>query len=401
MAEKPATSDVSLGWAVIGVCLVGVLWLLWHFQEYNIKNAVRWMRVGEMWLMSLFIDDETFAVPYKGEAQLLFKPWFEFAKQAPKEALSNESMAQIASLAMQPFRYIFSAILFLIGFYVLFRGPKSVYRKRYDINSLLAYQSQNFPYISPFVHFNPNNQPPRAPGEPVPAELPLFAEALSPEEWIAYNEVPVPDGKIDADVAARAFTKQLGPPWRGYQHLEPYKQILLAAFCLKAVRKREASDQMLGELSKCWTAKGGLKINSKLLREARSVLDNRSMSGPLLSKCNQHAYEHTALLRGLQTAREQGGVLAPATFVWMRGYNRHLWYPLNNLGRQAFHVEALGAMAHFKAEKLTSRPIPRPKVDDAVLNLSNYILSDNARPIPPLDYSKSKKAGVKKVKGSK
>lgn len=401
MAEKPASSDISLGWAVIGVCLLGALWLLWHFQEYNIKNMIRWMRVGEMWIMSFFINTETFSVAYKGDAQLLFKPWYEFAKNAPKEALSNEAMGQIALLTMAPFRYIFSAALVLMGFVALFRGPKSLYRKRHDINSLLKYQAQNFPYISPFVHFNPNNQPPRAPGAPVPAELPLFAEALGPEEWVAYNEVPVPDGKIDSETAARAFAKQLGPPWRGYQHLEPYKQILLASFCLKAVRKRDASDNMLGELAKCWTAKNGLKINGKLLREARSILNDRKLSGTVLSKCNQHAYEHTALLRGLQTARDQGGVLAPATFVWLRGYNRDLWYPLNNLGRQAYHVEALGAMAHYKAEKLSSRPIPRAKVDDAVLNLSNYISSDAARPIPPLDYSGSKKAGIKKVKGSK
>ena len=401
MADKPASSDISLGWAVIGVCFLGAIWLLWHFQEYNIKNAIRWMRVGEMWFMSFFIDTKTFSVPYKGDAQLLFEPWYEFAKNAPKEALSNESMGQIALLTMAPFRYIFSALLMLMGFVVLFKGPKSLYRKRHDFNSLLKYQAQNFPYISPFVHFNPNNQPPRAPGAPVPAELPLFAEALGPEEWVAYNEVPVPDGKIDSEIAARAFAKQLGPPWRGYQHLEPYKQILLASFCLKAVRKRDASDNMLGELAKCWSADKGLRINGKLLREARSILNDRNVSGTVLSKCNQHAYEHTALLRGLQTARDQGGVLAPATFVWLRGYNRDLWYPLNNLGRQAFHVEALGAMAHYKAEKLSSRPIPRAKVDDAVLNLSSYISSDAARPIPPLDYSKSKKAGIKKVKGSK
>jgi intracellular multiplication protein IcmP len=401
VADKPASSDVSLGWAVIGICFLGALWLLWHFQEYNIKNVVRWMHVGEMWVMSLFIDTNTFSVPYRGETQLMFNPWYQFAQDAPKETLSNEVMSQIALLSLAPFRYIFSGLLLLLGFIILFRGPRSMYRRRHDINSLLTHQAKNFPYIAPFVHFNPNNQKPRAPGDPVPAELPLFAEALSPEEWVTYNEIPVPDGKIDADLTTKAFTKQLGTPWRGYQHLEPYKQVLLASFCLKSIRKREAADMMLGKLAKCWTAKNGLRVSAKLTREARSILNNRSISGDVLSKCNQHAYEHTALLRGLQTAREQGGVLAPATFVWLRGHDRYLWYPLNNLGRQAFHVEALGAMAHFKAEKLTSRPIPRPKVDDAVLNLSNFISSKDVRPIPPLDYSNSKKAGIKKVKGSK
>ena len=399
--EKAASSDVSLGWAAIGICFLGVLWLLWHFQEYNIKNVMRYMRVGEMWLTSLFVDNEKYVTTYiDGKTQLQFAPWYDFAKHAPKDLLSDSAMSNIAAIALHPLKYIFSGILVLLGFITLFRGPKSLYRKKHTMDSLMKYQAQNFPYIQPFIDFNPNNQKPRAPGDPVPAELPLFAEALGPEEWVAYNEVPVPDGKLDADAAAKAFTKQLGAPWRGHEHLSPERQILLATFCLKAIRKREEADRMLGELSTCWSAKGGLKLKSSLLREARTILRDRDKTGKILARCNQHAFENTALMRALQTAREEGGVLAPATFVWLRGHDRDLWYPLNNMGRQAYHVEALGAMAHFKAEKLTSRPIPRPKMDDAVKNLSEFLVSKNARAIPPLDYTGTKKAGIKKVKGS-
>ena len=58
-------------------------------------------------------------------------------------------------------------------------------------------------------------------------------------------------------------------------------------------------------------------------------------------------------------------------------------------------MEALGAMCHFKAERLTRRPIPRPKVQDAVKSITEYMRSPRARPVPPLDYGKSKR-GVKK-----
>jgi intracellular multiplication protein IcmP len=63
-------------------------------------------------------------------------------------------------------------------------------------------------------------------------------------------------------------------------------------------------------------------------------------------------------------------------------------------------MEAIGAMCHYKAEKLAQRPIPRPKMEDAVSSISDYMSSDTARPIPPLDYSKSKKRAIKKVRGS-
>jgi intracellular multiplication protein IcmP len=264
---------------------------------------------------------------------------------------------------------------------------------------LIKKQANIFPTIAPFIDFDPRKQPPRAPGSPVPAELPLFAEAVGPEEWVAYHSIPVPDNKLDEEAAAKAFTKQLGTRWAGYKNLAPYKQVFLAACVLKAARKRADADAMMGRLAKCWSESGlNLSKDRQLLREARAVLANNDLATKVLKKCNEHAWETTALMRALATAREEGGVLAPAQFVWMRGYDRALWYPLNNLGRQSFHMEAIGAMGHYKAEKLAQRPIPRPKVTDAVKSLATYLTSRAARPIPQLDYSKSKQSGIKKLK---
>lgn len=195
------------------------------------------------------------------------------------------------------------------------------------------------------------------------------------------------------------LAEQLGPRWGGWERLAPYKQILLAAFCLKASRKRNESDAMLGRIARCWDSKKGLmlKRDRTLHKDALKILRNKKLSLEVLTNANRHAYETTALLRALLTAREEGGVLAPAQFVWLRGYDRTLWYPLNNLGRQSFHMEALGALGHFKMERMTDRPIPVPKVSGAVQTLREYMASRNARPIPQLDYSGSKKKAVKKA----
>ena len=214
----------------------------------------------------------------------------------------------------------------------------------------------------------------------------------------------MPDGQVNENAAYLAFARQLGARWQGPLKLAPYKQILLACFCLKAARKRKDADDMLGRLARCWSFENGLQLNrdSKLIKDAQKILRNKDIAGKTLAKCNQHAFETTVLLRGLATAREEGGVLAPATFVWLRGYDRTLWYPLNNLGRQSFHVEAIGAMAHYKAERMTRRPIPKPKVQDAVKTIADYMRSRRARPIPQLDYSKSKnKRGIKQPKKRK
>jgi intracellular multiplication protein IcmP len=54
-------------------------------------------------------------------------------------------------------------------------------------------------------------------------------------------------------------------------------------------------------------------------------------------------------------------------------------------------------MAHFKMEKMTQRPVPTPKMEFAVETIVEYMKSMRARPIPQLDYSGSKKRGVKKA----
>lgn len=397
--QKNTAHDNAIGWGILLVILILILALFWYFKGQDVKDAVRWLRLSQIWVVSLFVDEDKYQVPWNGQ-RLLLEPWAEYFSQLPKPQLVGNKMEQLSTLAMYPFRYIFTAILLILAFWALFNGPKTQYRRKLDLNGLIKRQSKIFPVISPFVTFNPATQPPRPPGAPVPAELPAFAEALSPEEWLAYNDVPVPDGKVDTEAAGRAFSRQLGQPWRGPMYLTPYRQVLLAAFCLKAARKRADADAMLGRLANCWSFEKGLKVEPKLLREARKILRDRDMSGKVLSRCNQHAYENTALIRALATAREDGGVLAPAQFVWLRAHDRALWYPLNNIGRQAYHLEALGAMCHYKAEKITNRPIPRPKMEDAVDAITEHMSSDKARPVPPLDYSRSKKRGIKKVKGT-
>lgn len=397
----------AIGWAIMLVVLGVLVWLFWYYQAEEVRNMVRWIRYGEMWVISWFIllgemlglhGDEGYKVLHNGQ-MIPWREWYELTPQYNKHQLSYAHLSMFGTLAMQPLRVVLFAIAALGALWCIFRGPRTHYRSRLGLEGLIHRQAKNFPVIAPFADFNPATQPPRPPGSPVPAELPCFAEALGPEEWLAYNNIPVPDGVIDQEAAAKAFRRQLYGRWKGPMALKPYQQILLAAFCLKASRKRNESDHMLGRLALCWTFKGKLKLSrdKSLLREARKVLKNKDLSGKLLSKCNQHAFVATAMLRGLATAREEGGVLAPAQFVWLRGHDRTLWYPLNNLGRQSFHLEALGAMSHYKAEKMTQRPIPVPKVEHAVDTIVEYMNSIRARPIPQLDYSKSSKRGVKKA----
>lgn len=402
--------DSGIGWAILLIIFAILIWVFWYFFHVEIRNMVRWIRYGEMWLVSWFLASDYTFTSFANTTREL--PWFDYfygfehsrgtypgVDEIPKQKLNYTFLSRFSVMAMEPLKMPFVILLGLGAVWCMFLGPGTQHRRKISIESLIDVQSEVFPVISPFIKFNPSKQPPRPPGAPVPAELPLFAEALGPEEWLAYNSINVIDGKIDEASATSAFIAQLGTPWRGVKRLDGYKKVLLAAFCLRASRKRDACDDMLGRLARCWSVKGGMNLSKdkKLLKEANKILSDKDLASATLSQCNRHGFEATAMLRALQFAREEGGVLAPATFVWLRAHDRVLWYPLNNLGRQSFHMEALGAMSHFKAEKLTRRPIPIPKVSGAVETIVEYMGSIRARPIPQLDYSQSKKRGVKKA----
>lgn len=395
---KNTLHDNAMGWGILLVVLGVFAYIFWFFFSEEIRNLIRWIRYGEMWLMSWFIPDD-YTVQMKDQPAG-WHTGFEVVPEWTKQEMQGIHMAYVTALSMQPLRYVLTGLAALATWWCLFKGPKTSYRTNLDLEKLIARQSLNFPVIAPFIKFNPSDQPPRPPGAKVPAVLPLFAEALGPEEWIAYHSIPVPNGEVDMHAADVALRKQLCGRWRGVKGLKPYQQILLAAFCLKASRKRDESDVMLGRLARCWTPENKLNFgkDKKLLKQARAILKNKSLAELTISKANRHAFITTAMLRALATAREEGGVLAPATFVWLRAYDRELWYPLNNLGRQSFHMEAVGAMSHYRAEKMTDRPVPTPKMKDALDNIRAYFKSSRVRPIPQLDYSGTNKRAVRAAK---
>lgn len=387
-----------MGWGILAVIFAGLAYMVWLSFSTQIMNVIRWIRYGEMWIVSFFVDKDT-TIHWEGQ-NILFHDFMDITRTLPVEQIDGVFLALASVVALSFYKWIFVTLMLIAAIWALRKGPGTEHRQVFDLDGLIAKQSNIFPIIRPFVRFKPGDMPPRAPGAPVPAELPLFAEALGPEEWIAYHSIPLPGGKVDQTAAYKAFARQLGPRWKGAKKLPPYKQVLLAACCLKASRKRVDSDTLLSRLAVCWSHDKGLQLSKdrSLVKEARRILANRDLAHKVLSRCNQHAWENTALMRAIVTAREEGGVLAPAQFVWLRAHDRALWYPLNNLGRHTFNMEALGAMVHYKAEKMAQRPIPRPKMQDALQSITEYMESTRARPIPQIDYSGSKKRGIKKLK---
>ena len=356
-----------------------VIWGIWYAFQEELLSLVRWIRVGELYLISFLTDR------YDN-----FREWLKVAdpnRHLPANhpyKLSTDAIGYVSNITGPYLRWPAIILLALMALWAAFFSLTTKYRRWYDLEGLIKTQAITWPVISPIVDFDPSQSSARTPGEPVPEHLPMFAEALSPEEWLAYNRIPMENGMPDKEALRRAYAVQLGKRWRGLEGLEPYILCLLAAFALRGAQKRTDSDIYLGELSVCWNAKTGLALRPELIDKARKIMADPKMGGLALEAANRHAYRTTALLGVLFWAREMGGVLAPASFLWLRGVDRALWYPLNNLGRRTFHAEAAGAMAHYMAERAAKKALPIPRLETAIVTMSQYMARTKAR-IPILE----------------
>ncbi len=355
------------------------IWIAFHEQ---LTNMLRWVRVGELWIIKLLYgNDVMVAVPGAGEQST--EVWRRYLQKAPANELDNkEVIVAMTRAAVPPLTTFFTVILGLMLPILFFFGPGTGYKRRMNLEGLMAEQARSFPAIAPFVKFDPRKLPSRVTGQPVPEQLPLFAEALSPEEWLAYHEIPVMGSKIDANKAYQALVPQLGKRWEGPLKLPLHAQALFAAFALKHVRKRKECETLLNQLALSWSPEKGFNLSLKVRRQIRAIIKDPKLGGALRKVADQHAFETTALLRALATARQEGGILAPAEFLWLRGHDRTLWYPFNNLGRKSYHAEAAGAMVHYTNELIAGQKIPQPRFDEVLKGYEAYLKSPSVRAIP-------------------
>jgi intracellular multiplication protein IcmP len=403
-AQGNQTEEPAIMLVIVFVFLVGLAWLIWHITgDFWNEYFFRWLRYGELWFLNLFthrygdcldwlrVAPNAAGTPtgeVTGLTQACFGP--KYLSALPGEEvgayyrLSTAALRTLGADAMSYYRWPIAAALMWVGARCVLFSPRTKFFTKHTLESLITTQAKMWPIISPIVKINPSKTG-RILGAAVPDKLPLFAEALSPEEWISFNRIPLVNGIPDRDIVRRAFIQQLGPRWNGLSSLPVHMRALVAAFALKGAQKRDESDALLGRLALCWSPSPGFRPDSETAKEIERILNDPAFGGKAALIGDQHAWRTTATLGILAWARNMGGVLAPAQFLWLRAEDRALWYPLNNLGRRAFHSEGAGAMAHYMAEVGAKKALPIPRVDTAVVTLNTYLHDPDRRtvPIPP------------------
>ena len=411
MTAKQSEPDAIWTMIFIVVVVAGAAALAWHLFRIPILEGLRYVRLAELWLVGLFTHNQDKCLQWLMHAKTqvvdktpanigltydCFGPSYMASLPAGDKddyyALTAVSMGELEQRATTYIRWPIGAAFVATAIYAVFISPRAKFRTRHNLESFIKLQAKMWPVISPIADFNPIKSSARIPGDMIPDKLPMFAEALSPEEWISYHRITVTNGVVDREATRRALLLQLGPRWSGIESQAPYFRALYAAFCLKGAQKREESDEFLGRVSLCWNAKTGFHLSSEVAAEVKKILSDSKFTDKPNEIASHHAFRTTAMAGVLRWARSMGGVLAPAQFLWLRGVDRNLWYTLNNLGRRSFHAEGMGAMAHFMAEQAAKKALPIPRVDTAIVTLNQFLADPEKRsiPIPPREGDKAK-----------
>ncbi len=377
--SKPNEGDSSITmFLLIGLLAVAVYGIWYLFRE-QIIDIIRFVRVGQLYVIGWFAD----SINMPDGSKVTPAQLYDWLASSRADNLSWAQLATVTSTVVPQFMRWPAAVLLMCLAVVGYRySPRRKLRRSFTLEDLINAQSIAWPVISPVTKINPAIGPQRAPGDSMPAKLPVFAEAMSPEEFISFNHIPMENKTPDRDAVTRVFTRQLGQRWQGFDKLPMHYQALAAVFATKGARKRDAADQLLNEIALSWSPKTGLVLSANLKSRIKQILRDPKVGGEAAKIMSAHAYAVPGMFRLLLWARERGGVLAAATFLWLRAVDRSLWYPLNNAGRRTFHAEAAGAVAHYYAEKFLRRPLIIPKVQGAVESIIDH-MKETEVAIPP------------------
>ncbi len=242
-----------------------------------------------------------------------------------------------------------------------------------------------------------------------PASMPAPArngsgwrQAETPREWldkVVLGSMPLPMAEdvirsrlagslrfLDGDAAAKG-DPNLPPEVAALAaclNLAPEVAALAAALAARSVRGRCWGEGMrltalLSDLHAGPEGPHRQEIRQEALALSDSLLRDVDVAKAYAETLPRHGTRETAMMGLLGRARRNGPV-GTGEFPWLKTVDRPLWYALDNLGRQTFHVEGLAAMDHFRSEKLAGVRLATPHVAQAAEALAAIERSERGNP---------------------
>lgn len=225
--------------------------------------------------------------------------------------------------------------------------------------SFVHYQSQKWRTAITSAMFDPDRADPR------------WDPQMTDVDFCLANGITNIDDESTEEKLTRALTKQIGKRIDSIEKFPTHARAILALCWLNKTRKRGQGEALAGDFAE-------ICLPHDTLDHYRQVSEPkmRALADKILDKAATEFFNETlSRFYGWRTAMvamysETGpnekwgggksGVLASATFLWVKGIDRTLWYALNNVGMRRYHVEGIGPIAQFEWERFNEKTSGHP-----------------------------------------
>ena len=341
------------------VIMFGLLWLIWTFGKGHIVKVIFYINIFQAKIIGFFTD-------------ALANDVYKMETVDPLKVTIRQLIGVTEDIGHYT-RFPVFTILIGLAIWLYLSNITLKYRKTYSMNLLRNQENVNWKQVIPVSLLNLTDEDIDK-GPWAMAQTPMeFARAhnLLRQDDFAAEDPMRPGIIVTAGLkrgdAKSVFTIQLGAMWEGYDLLPVHYLALSAIFLSRINRDRDGAMALLNTINES-------AATGKLSFMGGKALMKKHVEAKVCQEldCGQHAYNITFIASLLEKARDDG-VLACCDFIWLKTYDRRLWYMLSSVGRQTPFAEVGGTFAHWKAEKAMGRKSIVPMIDEAVKALEEAV----------------------------
>jgi len=343
VTQRSAAPVIMLGLVVV----VGATMLIWHMKHEAITQHLLIWKAYEVLPFTYF----------SGTAEALHTRLLLYFKYA-----RVMSFQEVFVLGWEIGAY-YIIIPISLSTWIAWRASRHPVMRAtrvHTIQSLLEAQSKSFSAVAPILLRDLTDD-----------TSPEWASAEHPEEWVAKHGLIVNE-KLESERTRKLLLAQLGVRVTELAKLKSHEKALFAIFGLRVFFKdAKASTELVDALN---YSAVNLKSqpNFDLAKEAYARCLGSKLAQQWLSK---HPYPRTLLMALLVESR-QLGVLPTSNFIWLKPFDRALWYPLNTAGRKVPFMESAGVFNQMQAEEVAwnnNCALTLPHVEEAIKGLQKYL----------------------------
>lgn len=346
MAQNQQAQDHNDVLWVLGAIIVLLIAAKIFFGD-AVLAAHLWLR--KMWVDAIMLVWDT---PRLEQVRTTFDAYELSEWSVPK-------LSALSSIVRWVAFPILGGVLAFYGFKVIGRNPASKYKRTFDMRKLAEAESSQWPWMLPVLDKDLIN---------MPIDQGPYAMAMTEVQFARHYRLLESADKLSINKlhAQKLFATQLGRLWEGPKRLRTHERALYACFIAQICGKRSDCLDALAILTRSASA-GALDTTF-----TDELLERHKDDKRVRLVVRRHAYVSTVMMAVLSKARRLGKI-SPSYMVWLRTYDRALWYTIQSLDRRTPFPEAAGIYAHYQSEQVAGMPIEYPFVAEAVEGLRHEL----------------------------